>query len=658
MSTHFAGNKDRVLVLGSKAISQLIAQQFDRASFTTHIQEKLPSFTDPDRIATLRSIFSKFANEAVADHHNVHDNVHHYVPRYIHRYIHPGVTTWAERPELISVAQEFGLNVLAPSSQVLSSFWNKLSFLHDAEAIGIPNLVMSFDPLHTVREIELAFVSKIKNSYPFILRSATGGGNFASRVVSGWDDLINGVPIWRDQLLINLGEAIVFGQRYLDGARQILVPFAGFMNGKAQVFPFVDVSLQSRHKKIMEFCPVSQIDPPALKLLHEYTLKLIDKYHFVGIGYFEFMVDGSRVYLADGTARLNTGFPIWARAAGVDIATWQLAASERSLPADFPCRKHDEETVFNLALRLCAEDSLLQLPHPGIIHELSEIREWHSPATHAELHLNYEEGNEIQHNDTGFLGMLFIESKTQKQAFSAAKGIINETWIAGSVQTNERFLQELLDHPWVSAGIFHSRFTDEEFIPTIRPSTEVLKMFSSICSLMCQDKDLKKDLRWVVGDQWIKPGHEEISWLKEPFYWTLDSPSGGLPGLSGTIKLPDGRHTKVCAFPMVDKKWSVRLGNWFFLVRAVAPKSKTNKAEPKSKPMALAMAPGVIHSIRVREGSIIPAHEPFLIIKSLGYLVPHAFPLDARLIKLTVHPEDTVSAGQELAEVELVENGR
>ena len=54
-----------------------------------------------------------------------------------------------------------------------------------------------------------------------------------------------------------------------------------------------------------------------------------------------------------------------------------------------------------------------------------------------------------------------------------------------------------------------------------------------------------------------------------------------------------------------------------------------------------------------REGTVIPAHEAFLIIESLGVLVPHALPKDVRVIKWKVAAEDRVTVGQDLADLEL-----
>jgi biotin carboxyl carrier protein len=59
-----------------------------------------------------------------------------------------------------------------------------------------------------------------------------------------------------------------------------------------------------------------------------------------------------------------------------------------------------------------------------------------------------------------------------------------------------------------------------------------------------------------------------------------------------------------------------------------------------------------VHSILFREGAQVPAHESLIIVESLRTLVPHALPMDARVAKWNVAAEDSVHAGQELAEIE------
>jgi biotin carboxyl carrier protein len=66
------------------------------------------------------------------------------------------------------------------------------------------------------------------------------------------------------------------------------------------------------------------------------------------------------------------------------------------------------------------------------------------------------------------------------------------------------------------------------------------------------------------------------------------------------------------------------------------------------------MIPGRVHSVLFRGGATVPAHEPLLIVESLGMLIPHALPVEVRIHRWKVAAEDRVFAGQELAEFEIL----
>jgi acetyl/propionyl-CoA carboxylase alpha subunit len=126
-------------------------------------------------------------------------------------------------------------------------------------------------------------------------------------------------------------------------------------------------------------------------------------------------------------------------------------------------------------------------------------------------------------------------------------------------------------------------------------------------------------------------------------------PVSDLTGVSGTLKISDGRQLKFCAYPLAEGRWQVRLGSWVMTVR----RAPTKSAE-KPKPRISSLIPGKVHSILFRDGATVQAHEPLLIVESLGVLIPHALPVDVRIERWKVTPEQKVHAGQELAEFQVL----
>jgi acetyl/propionyl-CoA carboxylase alpha subunit len=630
-------SNQKVLILGERSIARWIAKQLSDEGYQPIFQNeimlgRLPLVRDPHGFDQIRSALMDFAT--ISEGRGI---------------VHPGVSPWAERPELSSIAQEFGLTVIGPSRRILTLMGNKLNFLFEAEKLGIPHLVQSFDPIQTMREID-DFNRKNGQVYPFVLKSVHGGGNAGIFVIHDPNSWVKGGPLWFDQLRRQVGEVIFFIERYLEGARHIVVPFARFQTGATEVFPTLDTSLQCRYRKLVEICPARRIDPEVQKKVNQWTIDLANHCGYIGVGAMEFLVDGSRAFLVNGIPRLTSSFHLWDRLAGTQAVSWQLAAMSSSNPK--PPIRNLQRNVWTsgMSVKLYAEDSRFLLPQPGRVHEVSKKVTWDLSDSCAEVHLNYEENEDILISSSGRVGHILAFAKDRSQLVKAVRGVLNELWIAGSIQTNEQFLQELLAHPWVREEIFHAGFIDEEFLPHTLPPQEVLSWFAAIChSHPKLQRGEGKRFRWWINHTGILQtdiGQIILPWTQAPHYWS----DGERLGVSGELSFADGNSGRVCAYPVGDR-WVVRMGGWTALVRRVSVDEGTQKLH--QKPKLSALVPGRVHAIFFREKTDVRAHEPLLVIESLGAFIPHSISYSVRVIRWKVSAEDIVTLGQELAEIEL-----
>jgi acetyl/propionyl-CoA carboxylase alpha subunit len=563
-------------------------------------------------------------------------------------YIHPGSSLWAERPELSTIAAETGMTLIAPSSKVLALFGNKLSLLAQASQLGIETLAISLDPMISLREIQ-SFVESGYQKLPMLFKSVWHRAGYGLCLIQHPEDLEKKLPLWLQQLRYNFGETVVFPERYLEGGRLITLAFARFQDGSLHTFPLVDASLQSRHRKIVEFCPAFSLDQELEKQIYHSAEKLLDSCGYVGVGTFDFLVDGSRSFLISGLARLNSAFHLWEKVAGTRAVSWQLAALENRTLSKAP-KTSERAMPAGIAVRLYAEDPLLQLPQPGVVRECSDERQWMTEQTEAELDLALESGEEVKSSGDGFVGELYVFGQNQKKTLTLATGILGEIWIAGSLQTNARFVSELLQHSWVKEGVFHAGFVDEEFLPAMQPPREIVLAMVQICAshpkvIPKSGEGESESRRWSVSDFWIKSQSAPLQWIASegPIFWEQN----GLPGVSGRVQLSDGTRLRACAYPLAENKWQVRLGLWVMMVRSALVDSKVKK---KAVPKIMSLVAGRVHAMLYREGAIVPAHETLLIMESLGMLVAHALPQEVRLTHWKVAPDQRVQTGQELAE--------
>lgn len=550
------------------------------------------------------------------------------IQRFSPEIIHPGTSAWRQRPELAALAEERGAAFVGPAARLLSLFSNQLNLLTEAARNGVGHLLLAPDPLHSAREVESL-------GAPVVLKSVRGSGPFGALVLRPGEQADPRVALWIEQHRQNLGEVILYAERHLEGARRISIPFVRLPTGRIELFPAVDVSLQLRHRPVLEFCPASGVDPRVLERVLESVRRIAACLEYVGLGSLDFLVEAEKFFLVGGCAGLTLSFPLWEICAGTSAVQWQLAAQGL---APVPVLSDSPAEGFGISARVHAEDPLLQLPQPGRVRE---------SAAHPSVSLAVSPGQELSPADEGLLALVTVHASSRNQAHVLAQGSLQEFWLAGSLQANDRFAEELLAHPWVRAGIFHAGFADEEFLIALRPEPGLERAFVGIGAML---RDAPSEgLQVCVGNRWFRiQGVESRAgwqWHRGPDFWTEPLVTGAQCGLSGEIRLEDGRRFRVLAEPVLERRWLVRIGSWVLPVRVW-----TELERRAGRPQVLSLVPGKIHSLLYRAGARVPAHQTLLIIESLGTLVPHAVPVEIEIDRWKVSAGESVRTGQELAE--------
>lgn len=567
-------------------------------------------------------------------------------------WVFPGLSPWAGRAELILQADKRGMATLGPGAQVAQQCSDRLSLLMRAESLGIPQLVLHNEPLQTIREIERWVLSKGGNRpFPLVLKSVRGGGAGASvLVLHCMEDLEDKVPLWLDRLRVCFGEALIFIERYLEGSRHLAVPFIRFASGRIVTLPPLDVSLQYRHRKLV--VSSTQKDGVREEAFSTYSHRILESLNYVGWGVMEFLCDGESCALVEVIPRLTSEVLLLERFCAIPYAQWALLATQGREPTAARVEKLLERIEARRAdtylgmVRIYAEDPVLQLPQPGRVREAES--DWESELATVQRQdgprvlWNIRAGGEVSIFSDGLLALVDAEAPSREELAQRLQDGLGGIWISGALQTNERFLKEVLQHPWVAAGMIHAGFLDEEFVPRVKPNRAWLQAFVVACQPLVEDTVL----RWIVGDQWVPVtalGSAEVEWVQAP-----ERESGW--GLRGVLKM-EGSELRVSVVELSPLRWQVRLGDWFLVVKAfVRQEQKALKAEDKRDELILrALVSGRVRALLFQPGSFVRAHDPLLTLESLGQVVPHALPLDVRVREWKIKSEQVVTAGQELA---------
>lgn len=548
--------------------------------------------------------------------------------------LHPGVSGWADRPELSVIAQDLKVALIGAPGKVLSLFSNQLSLLSEAEALGIPHLVMSFEPIHSIRELE-RFLEEQSRRFPFVLKSIRPANRQRICVVQGRDQLKSSFTAWQEQLRTFSNGSIFFAERYLEGGRYITAPFYRDLRGNRRVLGLIDASLQSRNRRLIEMAPAQGLDDRAVHAIENAVHLLSERLGFQGVGALEFLVEGEKAYLIGGLARLAPSFPLWQSLSGIDPVELQIQINEgRSVSDSVP-----HEPIHSLCARLYAEDEVLQLPRPGTIKAMSRKRRFRLPGGTAEIALSYDLGESVDIKRDGLVGFVKVEARDRRQLFTIAEAALSEVWIAGSLLVNNAFLRDIVAHPWVKEGHFHAGFIDEDFLYEAEPPDTVRRVFASLCLRTDEDPDEKG--AWVVGERLTLPLPEKLRFDEGP----RDFLENGMRGYAGVLILEDSPRTPFFVYPVAPDRWLVRIGKWARIVRRTRDKRR-------GQLKIHSLVSGRVHSIRFQAGSMISAHEPVVLIDSLQTLVPHSLPIPLKVKQWKVRAEEWVTLGQELAELE------
>ena len=62
---------------------------------------------------------------------------------------------------------------------------------------------------------------------------------------------------------------------------------------------------------------------------------------------------------------------------------------------------------------------------------------------------------DLSQNLDGPVALLYVRGNEWSEVVKNAVLSLQHIWISGELQTNERFLFELLSHPWFKEGVFH-----------------------------------------------------------------------------------------------------------------------------------------------------------------------------------------------------------
>jgi acetyl/propionyl-CoA carboxylase alpha subunit len=382
--------------------------------------------------------------------------------------VHPGYGFLAENAEFARRVSEAGLIFVGPPAGVIEQMGCKVAARKVCQQAGVPVVPGSL-ALDDSGLLDWASTC----GYPVMLKASAGGGGKGMRRLEGADALRAAIPSARREAEKAFGRGDLYLEKALERARHLEVQIASDSFGNHIHLGVRECSLQRRHQKVVEECPPANLCPRLQQSLTSAALRLVEQVRYSGLGTVEFLVDGDQHYFLEMNTRLQVEHPVTEAVTGLDLVQLQLSIAE-----GHPLPLGQDEVVFRghaIEARLACED-----PGNGFLPATGPVLEW-APALSAagaRVDCGIETGAEVTPHYDSMVAKLVAWGGDRPSALRRLRYALSGTVLLG-LRHNLDFLVDLLDHPDVVTGQFHTEWIEAWRPP---PRSVSLRQLLAVCA--------------------------------------------------------------------------------------------------------------------------------------------------------------------------------
>ncbi len=350
----------------------------------------------------------------------------------------------AEMAAFADLCADLGVVFIGPSGAVMRKLGDKISSKLVAEQVGVPVVAWSSGPVHTLDEA-LAHAQLL--GFPLLIKATAGGGGRGIRRVRSELELAEALESARNEALHAFGNATVFMESMLTGARHIEVQAIADAHGNAWAVGVRDCTVQRRNQKVIEEAPSPALTPAQDREFREAAVRLIQAVGYTNAGTVEFLYESStkRYAFMEVNARLQVEHPVTEATTGLDMVKLQIhVASGGTLEGSPP-----ETQGHAIEVRLCAEDPERAFaPAPGTFER---FRVPTGPGLRIDT--GFDQGDTVAPEFDSMVAKLIAYGRNRAEALARLRRGLAESAITlqGGI-TNKGFLLQLLGRPEIISG--------------------------------------------------------------------------------------------------------------------------------------------------------------------------------------------------------------
>jgi acetyl/propionyl-CoA carboxylase alpha subunit/acetyl-CoA carboxylase carboxyltransferase component len=350
----------------------------------------------------------------------------------------------AEHAAFAELCRRLGVVFIGPDPETMRSLGDKIGSKRLAEAAGVPVAPWSGGAVDTLDD---ARRHAERLGFPLMVKATAGGGGRGIRRVRGPDELAEAFESARSEALAGFGDATVFMERLLEGARHVEVQIVGDGQGTTWALGVRDCTVQRRNQKVIEESPSPALSPAQHAELCDAAARLGARAGYRNAGTVEFLYDPrtQRFSFMEVNARLQVEHPVTELTTGVDLVKLQIhvARGGRLEGAPPAPRGHAIE------VRVCAEDPERGFaPAPGRIELL---RLPGGPGVRVDT--GFRAGDRVAPEFDSMLAKVIALGRDRVEALARLERALREMQLAvRGGASNKGFLLALLARPEVRSG--------------------------------------------------------------------------------------------------------------------------------------------------------------------------------------------------------------
>ncbi len=576
--------------------------------------------------------------------------------------IHPGYGFLSENADFAAACRRAGLVFIGPSEDTIRMMGLKTTARQLVSRAGTPTAPGYDGDDQSASTLRL---KALEIGLPVLIKASAGGGGKGMRVVRNADALEPAIEGSRREAEKAFGDGALLLEKYIEKARHIEVQILGDSYGGLIHLFERECSIQRRHQKIIEESPSPALTPELRERIFEAAVAAGRAIGYVNGGTVEFILAPTgEFYFIEVNTRLQVEHPVTEMITGLDLVQLQIEIAEGK-PLPF-AQRDVSRTGHAIEARLYAEDPANDfLPATGTIHG------WTPPPSIAGLRIDrgVEQGTEVGVHYDPMLAKVIAYGPDRIGALRKLAYGIRQTTVHG-VQTNQRFLLRLLEHPDFQAGDFHTEFVAEQLHELLDRDGQADAKIAAVVATLYLHKTREAQAR-------ILP-HVELDYRNNPYRDPSVKVMVGTETIEvGWRRLDGGRYAmsiedwQVIAQPVEFEPGSIRLtldgaqrlfsvteaGGQLIVqmqsgpvaVRRLPRYPESNAAAGQADTSA--PMPGLVSKILVTLGQEVHAGDPLVILEAMKMEQTLVAATDGVVEAIMVKQGDVVAPGDVLVHV-------